>query len=1021
MKLHKLSIQAFGPFAKTETIDFSELGDNPLFLIDGPTGAGKSSILHAVCYALYGETTDEDRKDMGVRSDNAADETLTELSLDFSIRDQLYRITRIPTQQRKAKRGDGYTEQKSEAHLIKILADGEEQTLVTKKVKDANEQIKLIVGLSAQQFRQVMVLPQGKFRELLLANSTERQAILSTLFQTEIFQRIEQLLKNQAGNIEREYARFKDQITEALNEVFVDGKENLIAAVTTAKSKQDELNVAKLAVDEKRQLSHNNVEAAQTLAKLFANKTQKQQSLAEHTLRKDNVEHKREQLTLAKQAGIIAPKYHALQQGQVDFKNNETQYQTALQTKQQLALNLEQASKQLELTTEKYQQRDQLVNQDITLQGYTQTLSGLEQLHQQKQQCQELEKKATDKHSELKQNFTQYTQRSEKGLKVIHDLHQELQGKAEMVRAQQTLQQQVNGLTSLLSIGQTMANQQVKIQQLEMTFNQAKQQCEQATYNANQLEMLWHSNQAAILAQTLQTDAPCPVCGSIEHPEPAVTSTEMANATKDHVDTARGEQNRLVQAQSEADKAFGAAKQELTQLELQKQKLNTELGEGFNKILEQVNQEFNTVNKQIFDLETKESKLPKWQQAQQDMQEQLAPISQNIAQLEQEIPTLQANTVAASTKLQTAEQALPEQYRNAVELETAIISNKKQIEKLDIDLRIAQQQHHKASNDSSAINATIDQISANKATLSERVEMLTSSWQQALDDSMFDNVAAFTQAILANELLEQFAQDIELFDKTLQGLQSELSVLDQQLKDKVAPNLDELNTNLIEQQNLYKQAEECWALARNQHSKLQDILTKITRIEAEQEDNKKQFEVIGTLASAASGKGNVKVSLERFVLGDLLDSVLAIASKRLHIMSKGQYRLVRQDEGTQKRNVTAGLDLAIDDAYTGKVRPVATLSGGESFMASLSLALGLSDVVQQRSGGIQLDTLFIDEGFGSLDQESLQLAIQTLIDLQATGRTIGIISHVSELKEQMALRIDVQSSRAGSSITTIGV
>jgi len=189
-------------------------------------------------------------------------------------------------------------------------------------------------------------------------------------------------------------------------------------------------------------------------------------------------------------------------------------------------------------------------------------------------------------------------------------------------------------------------------------------------------------------------------------------------------------------------------------------------------------------------------------------------------------------------------------------------------------------------------------------------------------------------------------------------------------------------------------------------------------LDKEQQQVKKEFEVIGYLAKAASGKGNVKISLERFVLADLLDSVLSLASQRLHILSKGQYQLVRQKETLTKKAV-AGLDLAINDAYTGKIRPVVTLSGGESFIASLALALALSDIVQQRSGGIQMDTLFVDEGFGSLDPESLQLAISTLVDLQSTGRTIGIISHVAELKEQMALRIDVTSSRSGSHVKTI--
>ena len=179
-----------------------------------------------------------------------------------------------------------------------------------------------------------------------------------------------------------------------------------------------------------------------------------------------------------------------------------------------------------------------------------------------------------------------------------------------------------------------------------------------------------------------------------------------------------------------------------------------------------------------------------------------------------------------------------------------------------------------------------------------------------------------------------------------------------------------------------------------------------------------QYRIYGTLSDVANGQTGNRISLQRFVLSVLLDDVLIQASQRLHIMSNGRYQLVRKEDRT-RGNRASGLDLEVEDGYTGKNRSVATLSGGESFMAALSLALGLSDVVQSYAGGIKLDTLFIDEGFGSLDPESLDLAIRTLIDLQATGRMIGIISHVSELKEQMALRLDVISSKNGSSIRTV--
>ncbi len=192
---------------------------------------------------------------------------------------------------------------------------------------------------------------------------------------------------------------------------------------------------------------------------------------------------------------------------------------------------------------------------------------------------------------------------------------------------------------------------------------------------------------------------------------------------------------------------------------------------------------------------------------------------------------------------------------------------------------------------------------------------------------------------------------------------------------------------------------------------LADLYQKNRALEAE-------YQVVGTLSDIANGKTGAKVSLHRFVLGVLLDDVLLQASQRLMKMSRGRYLLKRKEERA-KGNVGSGLDLMVEDSYSGKWRDVATLSGGESFMAALSLALGLSDVVQSYSGGIRLDTLFIDEGFGSLDPESLDLAIQTLIDLQQGGRTIGIISHVTELKEQIGLRLDVLATRMGSTLRLI--
>ncbi|MGK0501191.1 MAG: exonuclease SbcC [Oceanicoccus sp.] len=239
------------------------------------------------------------------------------------------------------------------------------------------------------------------------------------------------------------------------------------------------------------------------------------------------------------------------------------------------------------------------------------------------------------------------------------------------------------------------------------------------------------------------------------------------------------------------------------------------------------------------------------------------------------------------------------------------------------------------------------------------------------------------------------------------------------VEDKVKPDLDVIEGSLLAINAIYVQADAVWRKIEERNNQLKAVEKKLEQAHKKNAALEAKYKIIGTLSDVANGQTGNKISLQRFVLSVLLDDVLIQASQRLIQMSKGRYRLVRKEDRA-KGNKASGLELEVDDGYSGKTRSVATLSGGESFLAALSLALGLSDVVQSYAGGIKLDTLFIDEGFGSLDPESLDLAVRTLIDLQASGRMIGIISHVSELKEQMALRVDVISDRAGSRIATVG-
>ena len=315
-------------------------------------------------------------------------------------------------------------------------------------------------------------------------------------------------------------------------------------------------------------------------------------------------------------------------------------------------------------------------------------------------------------------------------------------------------------------------------------------------------------------------------------------------------------------------------------------------------------------------------------------------------------------------------------------------------------------------------------IVANKSLLVEstsRIEQLDIQkqqfgyeWKSALDNSEFVDVEQYQQAILSDNQLQLLIEKNDSYQQSLQIVSIKLKELNEELEGKDNPDLAKLNTALDE---VTATITEQLVKFNDINSRLQSLVEakkQLANIEKKLKKIDEQYAVVGTLSDVANGTVN-KVSLQRYVLSVLLDDVLNEASQRLQIMSRGRFILRRKLDKT-KGNKSSGLDLEIEDAYSGARRPANTLSGGESFMAALSLALGLSDVVQSYSGGIKLDTLFIDEGFGSLDIESLDLAIQTLIELRKSGRTIGVISHVSELKEQIHQRIDIVPSSSGSFI-----
>ena len=1018
MKPLKLTLQAFGPFAKTEHIDFSVLGTNPLFLINGPTGAGKSSILDAICFALYNQTTGAERDGAQMRCDNAAAELLTEVILDFSLGGKTYRIRRIPAQERPRNRGEGTTQQTPEAQLWILDGSDEGELLVAKKVNDATTKISELLGLNVEQFRQVIVLPQGKFRELLMANSRDRETIFSQLFQTHIYKRIEDLLKAQSAEIRRAVADNNQQIIGVLQTASVGSEIELDDEVLQLAPQLTHATTLKAQAQQAQTQATLAKQQAEALKQRFDELTKKELELENKQALQPGMLNQQKVLDNAINADKLQPLYKnyleksaALNKLTQDIADSAKAIETATLEKA-TAENLLNTAKQSALKISELNKQQFELNQFTT--QVTQLESARTTLTSQQAKAKSSQTKLDAELKKQTQLSTQQIEKETLNTALIHEL-------TALSPQQIALADQRGKLEKRTALEQ-VRTQKIALEKIATTvsklFNTKQSQFETSQLNTRQTEFAWHSGQAALLAAELKSGMPCLVCGSKDHPEPATIKDTTALVTKEHLDAARAAEEKSRTALQKAEADLNKANIEITTI----QRHLSELEESLNEL---AHQSLEVMTQTVKITETEVNRLLQIQKDQETLLLSITQIKDNLATITTNLSSLQtlANDdksalIQATTVVTQLENQIPEAYRDAKQLITELSAIEARIKQLNQALTHAQDQFENKSLKLEAKTARHTELLVQeKALILENTET-TLSWNTALAHSCFADVHAFQAALLSETKQKTIKNIIETFNAELTGLQGAVKQLKADLETQTRPDLIKIEQSLINTTGKFNLADKAWQQLEERNNLLTNIKAQLTQIKTKTAELDAQYQIIGTLSDVANGTSGKRISLQRFVLSVLLDDVLIQASQRLNLMSKGRYRLLRKLDSIGG-NTAAGLDLDVEDSYTDKSRPVATLSGGESFMAALSLALGLSDVVQSYAGGIKLDTLFIDEGFGSLDTESLDLAIKTLIDLQSTGRMIGIISHVGELKEQMALRIDVKSARDGSSITTV--
>lgn len=1018
MKPLKLTLQAFGPFAGTERIDFTQLGAHPLFLINGPTGAGKSSILDAICFALYGQTTGNEREAAQMRCDYAEAQVLTEVSLTFALGTRRYRIRRVPLQERAKARGEGTTVQQPEAQLWRMDEDEQETLLVAKSVTDATTEVRELMGLSVEQFRQVMVLPQGKFRELLMADSKEREKIFGQLFQTHIYRRIEETLKARAANIRQQVNEHFNQVKGILHSADVTSADELENHIKDVQPLLQQALEKKNAAEQRKDQVVQQMDAANALLKRFDQLRVTQANISKRVLLEPEIKKKQQRIQRSNEAYKIKPLHEAVQaqeriltQSASDCTRAEAQKDQCHQQWLQAKQNQEQAQVQA-LQLEPLQQELSRLRQFRTLND--EWLGACEKAEKARSAWQTSDSACQDQNAKKK--------KLEQALDGQRQQHKELELALADLGAQQLqlheLDRQLEQRSALQDLRDQYKSLAQKKSQVDEQYQQKMAAFEQAEHARKKIEWQWHSGQAALLAQQLQPGEPCAVCGSLEHPHPATDNISAAVATTEQLEQAR-EYEQDVRAQMQlALEAQTNAKRDLEEHQREGKRFAQQLGDLAEQPLAVVQQQYARQKDHVETLLAKQRALTQLTQQIEEQQKRLAELVEQGEQLDRQAQADNEQMLLAQSRQEYLAEQLPEAYRHASGLTRSIQQAEQTIDQLKSSLELAQQKLEQA-------RSAWDKAASSHETQYQHWQQqkqicaeAQKTWQQALEQSAFSDAEAFYAALLDDQQVNALEQEVDQHRQGLEQLKGVAQQLEQELADVQRPDMAALERQKDTQLTAYQQAEESWRALDQRLQQLIGVQRKLKHAQSANAELEAQYAIYGTLSDVANGQTGNKVSLQRFVLSVLLDDVLIQASQRLQLMSKGRYRLVRKEDRA-KGNKASGLELEVDDGYTGKTRAVATLSGGESFMAALALALGLSDVVQSYAGGVRLDTLFIDEGFGSLDPESLDLALSTLIDLQASGRTIGIISHVAELKEQMALRLDVVSSRMGSRVQMV--
>lgn len=1015
-----LKMTAFGPYADTVYLDFNDLQTHSLFLITGPTGSGKTTILDAMVYALFGESSGGLRSGTTMRSDYATPTVPTEVVFTFSVGDKDYKMERSPKQQVKKKRGEGFREQGAQARLS--IWQGDAWVEFSTRAQDIKEKVHDILGFRAEQFLQVVLLPQGEFRKLLVAPTSEREDLMHSLFRTEIYSRLQAVLKDEYEAVSAEAKEVINRQRYLLSsEQVVTGNElrERLAAQTEIVRQKDELVATKLqeqtavikAYDLGQQRHALEQQIARHQAELEILTEQKPQISAKKTLLAQIMEYEPISRYKATWQSLVAKEVavQAAYEESVQIQDKLKKEADCLgETKAVLAKDMS-TQADYQLTLHKAEQINTQFEKIDVLQ------SEIAQLVQQVSEQDKIVKKQETIVAEGKEKVSLLKS-------SVIAIRQQLTMQHEIARQREAVKEGLQIGKKALEAMTTCQTNTGLLSVKRRAYELAVQSEEIAKLEREHQVRLQAQYQAATLALTLESDVPCPVCGSKEHPQLATMPVDLV---KGRVEEAELAHNEALQKTSVAKTELSQATADLTIAEqaveeaeaaiatwLQTYSVSGINGGTSSEFVAEVEVQLQVLDQQWQQLLHKEAEVQRLAIEQAAVEDRLQEQQERWQLLDKESQTLSAD-------LGRKEEAL-----SLLQSEVASIDRSTWLDELTSKKAWLAAYEKKKQTYEVAYTKHVEAVSANETTLQS-----LRTQREELATNIREAKTTYETALAQSKLTEADILAIETFTGDVKGLTDEVrkyedawgqrEALLKAAKQELA-SVPEVTCLVSDEDKeavmaAYETALREAAIQSKEEQRLQAVLTEYETLVTQNETITERRTFIFNLYDLANGgdSGLKGVTFERYVLGAILEEVVVAANNRLRYMSRGRYTLERADLNSVRRG-HRGLDLAVLDTYTGYARPANTLSGGETFLASLSLAMGLADVIQAYAGGIHLDTIFIDEGFGTLDPDTLDVAMETLVELQESGRLVGIISHVPELKTRIPAHLEVKSTERGS-------